>query len=175
MNALRTLALLLAAWLVALPSAADRRDPLNDAEADQLRDVAQEPAKRVGLYVKFLHARAEQVEQLGSDPRYTQDRTGRVHDLLEDITTLVDEMDENIDQFSEKFDIRKTLKDVVALDTELQSKLQRLQKPAQDAPSDAKDYAFALTSALDAAHASLDHARLTLADQEERVQQKNKK
>jgi len=172
MKAARSLLILLAACLLALPAAADHRDPLNPAEADQLRDAAQDPTKRVGLYVKFLHARATQLEQLASDPRFTADRNGQIHDQLEDITTLVDEMDGNIDQFAEKFDIRKTLKDVIALDTELEARLRRLKPPAKDGPAGAIDYAFALTNALEAAQGSLDHARTTLADQEDRVKHK---
>src|SRR6185312_11491738 len=74
-----------------------RRDPLTDPETDQLREVAQEPAKRLKLYITFARARLTAIEQLRADPKLASDRGRQIHDLLEDFTNIVDEIDDNID------------------------------------------------------------------------------
>ncbi len=64
---------LLALLLVSLPASA-KRDPLTADEVQQLRDAAQEPDKRLALYVKFIRARATTLEQTYSDPRLAAGR-----------------------------------------------------------------------------------------------------
>ena len=151
----------------ALPAFASR-DPLAPAEIAQLRDAAQDTNQRLHLFVSFIHARAISLDALRSDPRFSSDRDARIHNLLEEITALVDEMDDNLDQFAErKADLRKPLKEVVDLDSELQSRLQSLKsgdkamQPASDIEGRGgpPSYAFALNSAIDSVHDSLDHAR----------------
>lgn len=166
------LIMLLALALASIQANA-RREPLTSAEIDQIRDTAQEPAKRVPLYVKFIRARATSLEQLRSDPRVTEDRSGQIHDLLDDITGLLDELDDNIDQFADKADLRKALKEVVDLDTDLQKKLQTMKNQAASAPnSEPRSYAFALDNAMEAAGASLDHARKVEQEQQARSKEK---
>jgi hypothetical protein len=154
-----------------------RREPLNQVEIDQLRDVAQMPEKRIGLYVKFIRARGESLAQLASDPRYTEDRSAQIHDLLEDITLLLDEMDDNIDGYADKADLRKALKEAMAMDTELESKLKAMNQRAAQPEHNAnpKSYALVLDDALEAVTGSLDHARKVMAEQEERAKEKSKK
>ncbi|HUR37616.1 MAG TPA: hypothetical protein VM009_07345, partial [Terriglobales bacterium] len=65
---------LLAATTVAQASTVEaqgrgRRDPLTETEVDQLREVTQEPIKRIKLIVKFARARMLAMEQLRSDPK----------------------------------------------------------------------------------------------------------
>src|SRR5438445_9282603 len=76
-----------------------RRDALTDAETDQLREVAIEPEKRIKLFVKFARARMEAIEQVRSDPKFAEGRGKRLHDLLEDLSAVVDEMDQNIEEY----------------------------------------------------------------------------
>jgi hypothetical protein len=60
--------LLLAAF--ALPGMAQRRhDPLNEKEIDELRDTAQEPAKRIKLMIGYTKARMEMIEHMRTDPK----------------------------------------------------------------------------------------------------------
>ena len=49
--------LLLLALAVPLAAQVTKRDPLTDAESDQLREVAMEPDKRLKLIIKFAQAR----------------------------------------------------------------------------------------------------------------------
>src|SRR3954469_13575965 len=97
---------------LALPVAAQHRDPLNEAESDQLREVAQEPYKRLKLMIKFATERLDTVEAAQRDDK-AKGRGQRVHDALQDFRELVDELDDNIDDFVQKqSDLRKALTEV---------------------------------------------------------------
>lgn len=163
------------ALLLALPAAAQKhRDPLTDAEVDQLREVAQEPDARLKLWVKFVRARVAALDQARANPKASE-RVPRTHALLEDLANMADEMDDNVDTYArDKADIRKSLKDVIDVDAELQAKLKAL-KEAGDATTarDLPEYSFVLDNAIESVDASLDGARETLAQQVEQF--KNKK
>lgn len=158
--------------------AQSKRDPLTEPEADQLRETAQEPDKRLKLMVKFARARMLAIDQLRSDPKLAQGRGEKIHDLLEDFMNLVDEIDDNVDNYSGKeSDIRKSLKDVVEADTEFQLKLRTLKESIKDpkVADEAKDYDFVLDNTLEAVNQSVDNARKTLDEQNEEFAKKNKK
>ncbi len=107
----------------AIPLAAQLggRDPLNQKEIDELREVAQEPDRRLKLMVEFARARLAAIDRLRGEPRLAAGRGNQVHDLLEDFTKLVDEMGDNIDDYLDrKYDLRKALKFVIEGDTEFQ-------------------------------------------------------
>src|SRR5690349_24279094 len=101
--------------LTALPIRAQLhdRDPLTEKEVDQLRETAIEPEKRLKLMVEFTKARMAAIEQVRSDPKMAKERGQKIHDLLEDIASLVDEVDDNIENYNERSaDLRKPLKQV---------------------------------------------------------------
>jgi hypothetical protein len=154
---------LLAVVLLTTPALAASRDPLSPAETDQLRDLAQEPDKRIRLYVKFARARMATLDQLRADPRFSEERGERVHDLLEDFTLLIDELDRNMNMYADrKEDIRKSLKDVIEADTGFQLSLRTIKDaPTTDsaAAKEAKKYDFALQNAIEAVNSSMDSAR----------------
>jgi len=144
-----------------LSSAQRHRDPLTEEEADQLRDLRQEPLKRLRLIVKFARARLEAAERLRSDPRIP-DGGKQIRTLLEDFTNIVDEMDDNLDSYRAE-DLRKPLKEIVEADTDFQLRLRTLK---QGTPEEKRiEYAFALDSAIDSVNASADTARAMLDDQ----------
>jgi hypothetical protein len=156
----------------AIPLAAQLggREPLDETEIDKLREVAQEPDKRLKLMVEFARARLATIDQLRIDPRSAADRGPRVHDLLEDFTRLVDEIGDNIDDYAaRKYDLRKALKIVIDGDTEFQLKLRTLKEQAAGAGAKAGtetgDYAFVLQSAAEAVEMSLEDSRKLLAEQ----------
>jgi regulator of replication initiation timing len=147
-----------------------RRDPLNDEEVQELRDTAQNPPERMKLYLKFAKARVFTLEQLRTDPRLAGMNNGRqIHDLIQDITTIVDEMNDNIDQYAdEKWDIRKELKSTVEAATDFQLKFREL-KQYSDSPEGSKQantYKFVLDDAVESVNSCLDNARKTLQEQE---------
>jgi hypothetical protein len=162
-----------------LARAQHKRDPLTELEVDQLRETAQEPDKRLRLMVKFARARMLAIDQLRSDPKLAQGRGEKVHDLLEDFMNLVDEIDDNVDNYSSKqSDIRKSLKELVEADTDFQLKLRTLKDAAKNNPKmadEATDYEFVLDNTLEAVNQSVDNARKTLDEQNEEFAKKKKK
>src|SRR5499427_3259279 len=92
-------ALVLLLLLVTTLAAARRRDPLTEAEADQLRQAALEPYKRLQLYIKFTNARLTSIDQTVADPNQAAGRGRKIHDLLEDFTALLDEINDNLDMY----------------------------------------------------------------------------
>lgn len=107
---LRRLALALAILVSFAPLHAQSSDSsLSNAEVEQLRDSAYFPRERVIVFVKFLDERSYAIHDLFAHPR----RPGReqdAHDLLEQFTSIADELEDNLDDYSTRHsDIRKSL------------------------------------------------------------------
>ncbi len=155
--------------MLALPLGAQRRDPLNNKEIDELRETAQEPDKRLQLMVKFARARMDALEQLRADAKAGPDRADQVRELLQDFGTLMDQLDDNVDDYADRGeDLRKPLPVVIEADTEFQSKLKVWKDSAASNPAQAKElreYRFVLEDTLDAVNSGLDNAKKLLADQ----------
>ena len=155
--------------LLALPAAARKRDPLTDAEADQLREVAMEPYKRIKLMIKFTEARLVAIDQVRVDPKLAADRGKQIHDLLEDFTSLVDEINDNLDQYEgrplDKDQVKqyhKGLKELIEADERFDLRLRTLQSAAETDPitkREAPDFRFVLQDARDALKSNADMAR----------------
>ncbi len=155
-------------FLLTTPMWAQRRhDPLNDKEIDQLRETAQEPDQRMKLYVGFAKARMEMIEHMRTDPKLMGENYSEMRGLLEDLATLVDETDDNLDQYNSRSDdLRKPLKLIVQMDSEFQVKLEELKRTST--PEQLRSYGFALESAMDSVNESADSARAMLQDQVEK-------
>jgi hypothetical protein len=162
--------------VLAMPVRAQRhRDPLNPLEIDQLRDAMLDPDERLKLYVQFSRDRMTKLEQMRSDPK-TTNRAGQTHDMLEDFLGVYDELNDNIDMYvGRKDDIRKPLKLVIEADTEFQSKLRALKDAANTNATEAKQYEFLLTDALDTVDSSADDHRKTVTEVAEYMKRKKKK
>jgi hypothetical protein len=175
MRVAKVAVVLLALLACALPLCAQMgsRDPLTEKESDQLREAAQEPDKRLKLLVSFVRARMTTLEELRASPKATADRGQQVHDLLEDFTSLVDEVDDNVDDYSDKhWDMRDGLKEVIKADTEFQAKLKALKESSGNA--EGAQYSFVLQNAIEAVDSSLDNARQAMKEQEELFSKKKK-
>ena len=160
---------------LALPLCAQRRDPLNQAEIDQLRDAMLEPEIRLKLYVKFARDRLSALEQMRANPK-AANRPQQTHDMLEDFLAVYDELNDNVDMYAgRKDDIRKPLKLVVEADTEFQSKLRALKDSAHTDAAEAKQYEFVLSNAIDTVDSSADDHRKTIAEVDEYMKRKKKK
>lgn len=166
--------LLLFVVLLALPLVAGTRDPLNDKEVDQLREAAQDPKKRIELLISFAQARLLAIQQLRSDPKLEKDRAANIHDLLEDFSTLVDQLDDNLDMYARQAaDLRKPLKKVIEAGTNWQLQLRGLKEaPAanEEATKEAKKYDFVLETAMESVNGTLDDARDLLEQQDRRAE-----
>jgi hypothetical protein len=100
----------LALFLLARPLYPQGRDSaLSEGEVEQLREVADVPSDRVLLFVKLIDTRIKNIQDLYAKSR----RPGReqdTHDLLEQITLIADELDDNLDDYGPRHsDIRKAL------------------------------------------------------------------
>lgn len=171
--------LLCAALTLPTASAKGKRDPLTAAEIDQLREVTQEPAKRIKLIVKFARARMLAIEQLRSDPKLAGERGKQLHDLLEDFDVIADELDRNLDMYSrQRSDLRKPLKEVIEAYTEWQLKLRAIQQTdLADAKiaAEMKEVEFVLDSAMETVNAGLDSARDVLTAHNQKAEEAKRK
>lgn len=142
---------------------AQKRDPMSDAEVDQMREAADYPNKRLELMVRFAKERIAMIGILRSDPP-SETRPKQIHDYLEDFITLLDETDDNIDVYAQhRTDMRKGLKLVIEADSEWQLNLRQLkeQSPADELPK----YAFVLANAIDTVADSAKSSRESLEEQ----------
>jgi hypothetical protein len=162
--------LLIGASLAAV--AQRHRDPLTQAEIDQIRDASWEPRQRLTLYVQFARNRLVKLEQVRSDPK-TMDRPQKTHDMLDDFQLLYDELNDNIDTYVDrKDDIRKPLKVIIEADNEFQAKLRALRDAADVPPDEARQYEFVLTNLLESVDSSSEDHKKLLADQEDQAKHK---
>jgi hypothetical protein len=171
--------------LLALPAAARKRDPLTEAEADQLREVAMEPYKRIKLMIKFTEARLVAIDQIRVDPKLAADRGKQIHDLLEDFTSLVDEINDNLDQYEgrplDKDQVKqyhKGLKELIEADERFDLRLRTLQSAAETDPitrKEAPDFRFVLQDARDALKSNADMAREYMETTHDQKQSEKKK
>jgi hypothetical protein len=162
-------------FLLVLPLGAQKKnDPLNPLEIDQLRDAMLDPDIRLKLYVKFTRDRMAKIEEMRSNPKTTE-RGLQTHDMLQDFLTLYEELNDNIDMYAgRKNDIRKPMKLVIEADTEFQAKLRALKNTAATNATEAKQFEFVLTDALDTVDSSADDHRKTLSEVEEYMKHKKK-
>ena len=167
-------AVLVTVFFLVNPLWAQRHDPLNPEEIDQLRDAMLEPDDRLKLYVQFARDRMTKLEQMRAHPK-TADRPRKTHDMLEDFLALYDELNDNIDMYvGRKNDIRKPMKLVIEADTEFQAKLRAVKDSANTDAAEVKQYEFVLTNAMETVDTSADDHRKTLAEVEEYMRHKKK-
>ncbi len=155
--------------ILSVVASARKRDPLTEAEADQIRDVSFDPLKRLQLYVKFTQARLDSIDQLRADPKQADGRGPKIHDLLEDFTALLDEINDNLDQYEgrpmskdDRKDFHKGLKAVIAACDKWDAKLKALKSAIETDPQtmkESQDYKFVFQDAQDALKSTADMAR----------------
>ena len=154
----------------ALPQTRDR-DPLNEKEVDQMRESADFPDKRLELMINFARARMASIDQLRADAKNAKDRPMQIHDLLQDFSSLLDEIDDNVDMYaSHKTDMRRGLKLLIEADSEWALKLRGLKD--QSPPEELEQYSFVLANAREAVSDSADGARKELQEQNELAKEK---
>lgn len=93
--------------------AQQRESALSDAEVEKLRDTAYYPPDRVMAFIEFLDQRAKAIDKLSTGKRQPG-REQDIHDLIEQFTSIADDFDDNLDDYSKYHrDIRKVLPKVV--------------------------------------------------------------
>ncbi len=170
--------LLIVVLLFGTVAVAQRKDPLTDAETDQLRQVAQEPQKRLKLLIKFTEARLDSIDQLRSDAKQAEGRGNRIRGLLDQFAFLIDELNDNLDQYQSgrnidkdsMKDYRKGLKELVSAEERFRARLRTLRHEIDTDPqtrTESRDYIFALQDAEDDLKASLEAAQEFSKEKEE--------
>jgi hypothetical protein len=155
--------------LLSLAAGAKRRDPLTEAETDQLREAAMDPYNRIKLLIKFTEARLVAIDQVRIDPKLANDRGKQIHDLLEDFTSLIDEINDNLDQYEgrplNKESVKqyhKGLKELIEADARFDLKLRTLKSASETDPvtrKESPDFRFVLQDAQEALKSNADMAR----------------
>jgi hypothetical protein len=171
---LRPIALLSFLVLFTLPLYAGKRDPLNDAEVEQLREATDDPEKRFKLLVQFTRVRMTAVEQLHNNSQETPERGKQLHDLIEDFNTLAEEVQDNLDMYGKRRnDLRKALKELVEAYSDWQLKLRTLRETSSAA--ELKKYEFVLQTAQETLADGIESARDLLQAQLQAAEDKKKK
>ena len=174
------------AWLCMLLLAAlaageqqRKRDPLNPEEVDQLREVAQEPAQRLNLWVKFVRARMASLEEARADSKPAGERGKLMRNLLEDLGAMVDEMDDNVANFhKQRADLRKPLALIIQMDDECLARLKALKEAGESDRAlarSAAEYKFVLADTIESVAASAESSRETLEEQNKRASEAKQK
>src|SRR5271163_2159135 len=107
---LRRIPLALVILALTLPLYAQRNESaLSEGEIEQLRDSAYVANDRVLVFIKLLDARDKAILDLFAHPR-KPGREEDTHDLLEQFTSIADELNDNLDDYGPHHrDIRKAL------------------------------------------------------------------
>ena len=111
---LRRLSLALLLVFLAPPVHAQREsNAMTDAEVEELRDSAYVANDRVLVFIKLLDVRTKAIQALITGPR-KPGREQDLHDLLEQFTSIADELDDNLDDYGPAHrDMRKALPKLV--------------------------------------------------------------
>jgi hypothetical protein len=160
--------------------AGGNRDPLTPAEVDKLREVTQEPEKRIKLFIEFARARLLAVEQLRADPKLATDRGKQIHNLLTDFLSISESLEDNLEMYERQHaDLRNPLKQTIEAYTDWKLRLRNLKEPPKGdakAAEELKEYDFVLESAVDSVNGALDSSRELLQEQnKQKEDEKHKK
>lgn len=133
--------------------------PLSEDDTDKLRESADKPPERVKLYIKFTDERIASIKSVLATKRsLTPVQTLQLHNLMDEFTRLVDELQDNLDEYDEHHsDIRKPLKEILDADA-------RWQEVLKSSPPD-PSYDFARKTAQEAA-ASIAEAAQKMMDEQ---------
>ena len=168
LTVLLALTLAMGSLLAPTLAAAKDRDPFTAKETDQLRDAAQMPEARTKLFLGFARARLEASEKLFTDLKLQQPGPiGEARGQLYDFVDIIDEMDDNLDAFSERGgDLRMALRAVIENEGEFQERLQKMREHCP--PAVLEQVNGELEDAMEAVNDSADSSRAMLEDQGDR-------
>ena len=88
----------------------EKREPLTEAQIEDIREAGVDPNLRIALYTKYANEHADTIKGLINRGK-SRDRLKRIDDELQDFTALMDELGSNLDQYGDrKADLREALK-----------------------------------------------------------------
>jgi len=146
--------------------AQSRKDPLTEQQAEAVREAGDQPLDRVKLFEGYVDDRAKEIHTVNGDP-IAQNKTARIHNLLDEFTRLSDDLQDNMDQYDEQHaDLRKVLKDIITK-TDEWAKILAEPKPSNQ-------YDFVRKTAIDSNQSAHETAVKMLADEEKYIAEKKK-
>src|SRR6201996_8235867 len=93
--------------------AKSRNDPLTEQQIEDVREAGDEPVQRIKLFVGYVEERVNGIHSLTTEVG-AQNRSVRMHNLLDEFTRLSDDLEDNMDNFNDEHaDLRKVLKEIV--------------------------------------------------------------
>jgi hypothetical protein len=99
---------------VALVPLRAQESSLSDGEVEKLRETAASAPERIMAFVEFLDQRTSRIQKL-SEGKRVPGREEDIHDLMQQITSILDDVDDNLDDYSKRhWDIRKVLPKLIA-------------------------------------------------------------
>jgi hypothetical protein len=135
----------------------EHHDPLTDAQVEKIREAGIFPNERIKLYTEFLGDHVNTVKSLTNRGR-SDARAKRLDGELQDVTSLMDELGSNLDEYSERHaDMRGALK---TLADESQHWLSTLRALAGEPPFD-----LSRKEAIEAGEDLADQAKRLLREQ----------
>ena len=155
----KTVAITGALMLLAISPALaqSKKDPLTDQQIEDVREAGDQPLQRIKLFVGYVDDRAKGIHTLNADP-IAQNKSVRLHNLMEEFTRLSDELQDNMDNFDQQHaDLRKVLKEIVDKTTEWGKIL--------DEPKPNPQYDFSRKTAIDSNQSAHETAVQMLADE----------
>jgi hypothetical protein len=137
--------------------AQSKKDPLTDQQIEDVREAGDQPLQRIKLFVGYVDDRAKGIHTLNADP-IAQNKSLRLHNLMEEFTRLSDELQDNMDNFDQQHaDLRKVLKEIVDKTGEWGTVLNE--------PKPSPQYDFSRKTAIDANQSAHETAVQMLADE----------
>ena len=156
-------------WMVLAISplfAQSKKDPLTEQQIEDVREAGDQPLQRIKLFVGYVEERANAIHSLTTEAG-AQNRTARMHNLLDEFTRLSDDLEDNMDNFNDQHeDLRKVLKEVVEKSGQWGTVLNQ--------PPPSSQYDFVRKSAVEANQSVHDAAVQMLADEEKYFIEKKK-
>ena len=160
-------AIVLAAFVLAVPCAAQKRAVLDELEEDRIREV-QDPSERIEVYLDLLAVRLgrfDQARQQPVDPKF--DQASFIHDLLGEYIALNDELKTWIeDHYERNVDMRGGLRKLVERGPQQVLILRGIQ---QQGGPDTEAYSESLQDAIDQMTDTIDGATVALAKQTKKL------
>lgn len=93
-----------------LPAQKEKRQTLTDTQVEAIREAGIYPNDRLDLYTKYVDEYAQRIKGM-SFRSSSSARAKKLDDQLEDMTSLMDELDTNLEEYTNrKADVRAALK-----------------------------------------------------------------
>jgi len=143
-----------------------KKDPLTEQQIEDVREAGDQPVQRIKLFVGYVEERSNGIHTLNKEAG-AQNKTARLHNLLDEFTRLSDDLEDNMDNFNDEHaDLRKELKEVVDKSSQWGTVLNE--------PPPSNQYDFVRKTALEANQSVHDAAVQMLADEEKYFAEKKK-